>query len=230
MISRPKVRISFHLVTIFPKIADPYWRYGVIGRAVRQGLIKIKVYNLRDFSLDKKHRRVDDRAYGGGPGMVLQALPIVRAVEKIRRQAKTKNSQTKVLIMSAGGKQFTNAWAARLARRYDELILVAGRYEGIDARTRRLIPGAEEVSIGPYVLTGGELAAMAVVDAVARRLPGVLGDDQSLEEKRIASHEVYTRPETITVKGRHYRVPKILLSGHHARITDWRQSKAKAKN
>lgn len=205
------------------------------GRAVRRGLVHIKVQNLRDYSLDKKrHRarptvrslgRVDNRPYGGGPGMVFEALPIVKAVEKIRGQGKIKNQKTKVLILSFGGKQFTNAFASRLAKNYDHLILIAGRYEGIDARVRRLIAGAEEISIGPYVLTGGELPAMVIVDAVTRQVPGVLGDDESLEEKRVASRDVYTRPEVITYRGRHFRVPKVLLSGHHARIDQWRSNK-----
>lgn len=195
------------------------------GRAVRRGLVHIEVHNLRDYSLDKKYKKVDDRPYGGGPGMVLEALPIVKAVEKIRGQDKIKNQKTKVLILSSGGKQFTNMFASRLAKSYDHLILIAGRYEGIDARTRRMIPGAEEVSIGPYVLTGGELPAMVIVDAVTRRVPGVLGDDQSLEEKRIASRDVYTRPEVITHRGRRFCVPKILLSGHHGRINDWRRNR-----
>ncbi len=193
----------------------------MIGRAARRGLVNIKIYNLRDFSLDKKGGRVDDRPYGGGPGMVLEALPIVRAVEKIKRSSK----KIKVLITAASGKQFTNREAARWAKDYDQLILIAGRYEGIDGRVRRMIPGAREVSIGPYVLTGGELPAMVIIDAVARHLPGVLGAGQSLEERRSASREVYTRPEVVTHRGRHYRVPKVLLSGHQAKIADWRLAK-----
>ncbi|MBI4135996.1 MAG: tRNA (guanosine(37)-N1)-methyltransferase TrmD [Candidatus Vogelbacteria bacterium] len=220
--------MTFHLITIFPEISVSYWRYGVIGRAARRGLVRIKVHNLRDFSLDKKHHRVDDRPYGGGPGMVLEALPIVRVVEKIKRQARDKKCQ--VIILTPAGKQFTNREAARWVKDYDQLILIAGRYEGIDARVRRLIPGARAVSIGPYVLTGGELPAMVIIDAVARHIPGVLGDDESLEERRLASHEVYTRPEVITHRGRHYRVPKILLSGHAARINDWKLNQKSQKH
>lgn len=213
--------MTFHLITIFSEISASYWRYGVIGRAVRRGLVRIKVYNLRDFSLDKKHHRVDNRPYGGGPGMVLEARPIVRAVEKIKRQTRGKKCQ--VIILSPAGKQFTNLEAARWAKDYDHLILIAGRYEGIDARVRRLIPGAREVSVGPYVLTGGELPAMVIIDAAARHIPGVLGDDESLEERRPASREVYTRPEVIIHRGRRYRVPKVLLSGHHQKIGQWRK-------
>ncbi|MBI2100825.1 MAG: tRNA (guanosine(37)-N1)-methyltransferase TrmD [Candidatus Vogelbacteria bacterium] len=225
MTSRNKVgHLTFHLVTIFPEISASYWRYGVTGRAVRRGLVQIKVHNLRDYSSDGK--RVDDRPYGGGPGMVFRAQPIVRAVEKIKR--KTKNEKRKIIILSPAGKQFTNREAARWAKHCDQLILIAGRYEGIDARVRRMIPGAREVSVGPYVLTGGELAAMVIIDAVTRHLPGVLGDNESLEERRSASHEVYTRPKIITHRGRHYRVPKILLSGDHATITAWRKTGVKS--
>ncbi|MBI2097759.1 MAG: tRNA (guanosine(37)-N1)-methyltransferase TrmD [Candidatus Vogelbacteria bacterium] len=218
--------MTFHLITIFPEISASYWRYGVTGRAARRGLVQIKVHNLRDYSLDGK--RNDDRPYGGGPGMVLRAKPIVRAVEKLKRQAR--GQKCKVIILSPAGKQFTNKEAARWAKHCDQLILVAGRYEGIDARVRRMIPGAEEVSIGPYVLSGGELPAMVIIDAVARRIPGVLGDEQSLEEKRSASHEVYTRPEIITHRGRRYRVPQVLLSGHQARINDWKLNQKSRKH
>lgn len=215
--------MTFHLITIFPEISASCWRYGITGRAARRGLVRIKIHNLRDYSLDKKHKKVDDRPYGGGPGMVLEALPIVRAVERIKRKAKSEKCKT--IVLSPNGKQFTNAFASRLAKSYDHLILIAGRYEGIDARVRRLIPGAEEISIGPYILTGGELPAMVIADAVTRQVPGVLGDDKSLEEKRIASREVYTRPAVITYRGRRYRVPKILLSGHHAKIDNWKLKK-----
>ncbi|HEY4524565.1 MAG TPA: tRNA (guanosine(37)-N1)-methyltransferase TrmD [Candidatus Paceibacterota bacterium] len=222
MTSRPRVQIFFHFLSLFPKLITPYLQSGVVGRAVKRGLIGVKVHNLRDFISDGK--RADDRPYGGGPGMVLRARPIVRAVEKIGARGKDRK-KTKVLIMSAGGKPFTNVWAARLAKHYRRLILVAGRYEGIDARVRRLIPGADEVSVGPYILSGGELPALAVFDAVVRQVPGALGDELSIEEKRIASREVYTRPAVITHRGKNFRVPKPLLSGDHRKIADWRTKK-----
>lgn len=222
MTSKTKAQFFFHIISIFPQIFDPYLQFGVIGRAVKRGLIGVKIHNLRDFSDNKKKGRVDGRPFGGGPGMVLEALPVVRAVEKIKGKSKKK---IRVLIMAAGGKPFTNALAERLARNSDELILVAGRYEGIDARVRRMIPGAIEVSVGPYVLTGGELPALTILDAVARRLPGVLGDELSVEEKRIASSDTYTRPEVITHRGRKFRVPKVLLSGNHQKIDNWRKRK-----
>ena len=224
MTSKTKTQFFFHIVSIFPQIFDPYLQFGVVGRAVRRGLIKVKIHNLRSFSDNKKRGRIDDRPYGGGPGMVFEALPVVRAVEKIKGKSKKK---IRVLIMAAAGKPFTNALADRLARNSDELILVAGRYEGIDARARRMIPGAIEVSVGPYVLTGGELPALTILDAVARRLPGILGDELSVEEKRIAGKEVYTRPEVITHRGRKFRVPKVLLSGNHAKIDAYRSPRKK---
>ncbi|MEK7552713.1 MAG: tRNA (guanosine(37)-N1)-methyltransferase TrmD [Patescibacteria group bacterium] len=218
--SKSKPKIVFHLVTIFPKLIDSYWRESIIGRAIKQGLIRVVTHNLRDFSADQKHRRIDGRPYGGGPGMVFEAEPIVRAVTKIRGRRRSK--KVKVLIMAAGGRPFTNRLAERWAKQYEQIILIAGRYEGIDARVRRLISGAEEISVGPYVLTGGELPAAVIVDAMSRQIPGVLHAEQSLEEKRISSRAVYTRPEVITFRGRRFRVPKILLSGDHAKIDEWK--------
>ena len=160
--------------------------------------------------------------------MVLQAEPFVRAVEKIL--TKTQKSgvsrrrlATKVLITSAGGKPLTNAYAKKLAKEKDVIILF-GRYEGIDARVKKILK-AEEVSVGPYILTGGEVPALAIIDATARQIPGVLGRFESLEEGRVASHDVYTRPEILNYKSKNYRVPKVLLSGHHAKIDAQRQKK-----
>ncbi|MEK7209226.1 MAG: tRNA (guanosine(37)-N1)-methyltransferase TrmD [Patescibacteria group bacterium] len=221
MTSKLKAQIFFHFLSLFPKIIDPYFKFGVVGRAVKRGLVGVKVYNLRDFNLDGN--RVDDRPYGGGPGMVLRARPIVRAVEKIK--LKVKAEKCKVIIFSPAGKPFNNVLADKWSRDYKHLILICGRYEGIDARVRRLIPGATEVSIGPYILSGGELPALAVFDAVVRRLPGALGDELSIEEKRIASKKVYTRPEIITHRGKNFRVPKILLSGDHQKIENWKLEK-----
>src|SRR5262249_39586640 len=153
--------------------------------------------------------KADDRPYGGGPGMVLYAEPIIRAVEAIRAEAK--DGKAKVLILSPGGQQFTNTIAKHLAKKYRNIILICGHYEGIDGRAKKALR-AEEISVGPYVLTGGELPALVVLDAVARQIPGVLGDSDSLEENRISASEVYTRPEKFTYAGRTYRVPKVLVS------------------
>ena len=168
--------------------------------------------------------RVDDRPYGGGTGMVLQVEPILRAVQKIKPNAKTK-----IIILSAKGKQFNQKISGNWAAKYKQIILISGRYEGIDERVK-IISRAEEISIGPYVLTGGEIPAMAIVDAVSRHIPGVLGKSESLEEKRYgAGVPAYTRPEIFSVRGsdfggknKKYKVPKVLLSGNHEAIKNWR--------
>jgi tRNA (guanine37-N1)-methyltransferase len=185
---------------------------------------------LRDF-VTNKWGKADERPYGGGPGMVLQAEPVIRAVESIQKKLnKSKKSMIyhtfrnpKVIITSATGKPLTNTYAKAL-RKYKDVIIVCGRYEGLDARAKKILK-AEEVSIGPYILMGGEVPALAIIDATARQIKGVLGKYESLEEGRIASAEVYTRPEVITHKGKSYRVPKVLLSGHHANIDALRGKK-----
>ncbi len=213
--------MTFHIITIFPEIVRSYVDESILARAQKKKLINIKVYNPRDFTKDK-HRSVDDKTYGGGPGMVMQAEPILRAVAKARGRKKN----IKVIMFSPGGKQFTNVYAETLSKKYKDVILIAGRYEGIDTRVKKALR-AEEVSIGPYVLTGGEVPAMVVVDAVSRQIPGVLGHVESLEEKRTASSEMYTRPEVIKHKGKNYKVPEVLLSGDHKKIEEWRSSKKK---
>ncbi|GMQ95392.1 MAG: tRNA (guanosine(37)-N1)-methyltransferase TrmD [Patescibacteria group bacterium] len=211
--------MTFHIITIFPETIRSYVDESILGRAQKKGLIKIKLYNPRDFTKDK-HRRVDDKPYGGGPGMVMQAGPILRAVKKARGRKKN----VKIVILSPSGKQFTNIYAKTLSKKHKDIILISGRYEGIDARVKKILR-AEEISIGPFVLTGGEVPAMAVVDAVARQIPGVLGREASLEEKRIASSEMYTRPEVIAYRGKNYRAPKVLLSGDHKEIEGWRNGR-----
>lgn len=192
-----------------------------MARAIKRGRVKVKCFNVFNF-LTKKHERPDDRPYGGGPGMVLRAEPLLAAVARASRGLKKK---PKVIIFSPAGKQFDNQLAIKLAREKN-LIMIAGRYEGIDARVKRALR-AEEISIGPYILTGGELPALVVLDAVARQIPGVLGKQESLEEGRVASPEVYTRPESFIYKSKKYRVPKVLLSGNHHKIEDWRKGKIK---
>jgi tRNA (guanine37-N1)-methyltransferase len=211
--------MTFHIITIFPEMFRSYVDESILARAQKKKLINIKLYNPRDFTKDK-HRSVDDKPYGGGPGMVMQAEPILRAVEKARGRKKN----VKVIMFSPSGKQFTNVYAKTLSKKYKDVILIAGRYEGIDSRVKKALR-AEEVSVGPYVLTGGEVPAMVVVDATARQIPGVLGHAESLEEKRVASSEMYTRPETIKHKGKNYKVPKVLLSGdhNHKKIEEWRE-------
>lgn len=216
--------MRFHVVTIFPGMFDSYFAESIISRAIKNKLIEIKTYPLREYTKDK-HRRVDGKPYGGGPGMVMWADPIVRVVDSIQKKiARKKNTKTLTIIFSPGGKMFTNTVAQAVSKKYTDIIFICGRYEGIDARVKKILK-AEEWSIGDYVLTGGELPAMVTIDAIARRLKGVLHDESSLEESRVASHEVYGRPEVYEYKGKKYRVPKVLLSGHHGEIEKWRMKK-----
>lgn len=210
--------MNFHIVTLFPEVIEAYAQVSILGRAQKEKKLTVKTYQLRDF-VTNKWGKADERPYGGGPGMVLQAEPVVRAVEKIKKGKRG----VKVLITAAGGKLLTNAYAKKLAKTKD-VVIVCGRYEGIDARAKKILK-AEEVSVGPYILTGGEVPALAIVDATARQIPGVLGRFESLEEGRVASHDVFTRPEVLTYKGKAYRVPKVLLSGNHARIDAMRSKK-----
>lgn len=212
--------MTFHIITLFPKLFDSFLRETIIARAVAEGKMTASRYYLRDFN-DEAKKRIDAKPYGGGPGMVMRAMPIVQAVEAIKK----KSPKAKVYIMSPRGKVLDNKLAQKLSKEKD-VVLICGRYEGIDARVKKILK-ATEISVGPYTLSGGEVPAMIVIDAVTRRLPGVLGDPDSIEEKRNASGEVYTRPEIIDHKGKKYRVPKILLSGHHRDIETWREKKNK---
>ncbi len=223
-----RLQTTFHVITLFPEALAPYLDASIIGRARKEGKIHVVLYNPRDFVLPVRgehsekeqtsYKRVDKRPYGGGPGMVLQAAPILAAVEKARGRKKN----VAIIFFSAGGKQFTNGYAKILAQKKQHIILIAGHYEGVDARVQKILK-AEEISIGPYVLTGGELPALVVIDAVSRQIPGVLGKRESLEEERVASSDVYTRPEVLIHKGKRYRVPKVLLFGHHKKIEEWKK-------
>lgn len=206
-----------------------------MGRARADKKISVAYQNPRDFvvipkgkSPDGAYKKVDDRPYGGGPGMVMQALPVIKAVEKALGGRTSKSIKKPVVVwFSPSGKQFTNKDADVLAK-YSDVVLVCGRYEGIDERAKKIIKTlapVKEYAVGEAVYTGGELPAMAIVDAVTRRLPGVLGKDTSVEERRIASSAVYTRPETILYKEKNYKVPKVLQTGHHAKIDAWREKK-----
>ncbi|HVU79817.1 MAG TPA: tRNA (guanosine(37)-N1)-methyltransferase TrmD [Candidatus Paceibacterota bacterium] len=213
--------MNFHVVTLFPEVIEAYTNASILGRAQKEKKLSVKTYQLRDF-VTNKWGKADERPYGGGPGMVLQAEPVIKAVHKISGLTKSR-SRPRVIITAAGGKPLTNAYAKTLAKQKD-VVIVCGRYEGIDARAKKVLK-AEEVSVGPYILTGGEVPALAIIDATARQIQGVLGKFESLEESRVASHEMYTRPEVLKVKGKSYRVPKVLLSGHHAKIDALRSKK-----
>lgn len=207
--------LTFHVITLFPEAFESYLASSIIGRAVREKKVRVKFYNPRDFTKDK-WRRVDQRPYGGGPGMVLQAEPFVKAVQKAVGKKKAE-----VYFFDASGKQFTNADARKLAKQSKDIVFISGHYEGVDARAAKILK-AKKVSVGPYTLTGGELPAMLVIDAVSRQVPGVLGTFESIEEERVSSSEVYTRPEVLEWKGKKYRVPKVLLSGNHKKIEEWK--------
>jgi len=203
-------------------------------RAQKLGKIKINIINLRDFTEDR-HKTVDDTPYGGGPGMVFKLEPFVKAITSL----KLKKEKVKIILFSVSGKQFNSKMAAEWSKKYDHFIFICGHYEGIDERIKNIIKNLklkiENLSIGPYVLTGGELPAMVVIDAVSRHIPGVLGKYESLEEKRFgAGVPVYTRPEVFVYpsskqnkKNKKYAVPKVLLSGNHKKIEEWRKKHQK---
>lgn len=213
--------MTFHIVTLFPGAFDSYLGESILKRALEDGKIQVKLYNPRDFAMDK-WARVDQKPYGGGPGMVIQALPVAKAIEKAKKACG--KAATKIVFFSPAGKQFDTAYAKATAKKYKHVIFVCGRYEGIDARVKKMFK-MEDVSVGPFVLTGGELPAMIMMDSISRQIEGVLGNYDSREEERIASPDVYTRPETVSYKKKNYRVPKVLLSGNHKLIDEWRQKR-----
>jgi tRNA (guanine37-N1)-methyltransferase len=189
------------------------------GAKVKGKKIEVKYYNPREFTKDK-HKKVDDRPYGGGPGMVMYAEPILKAWEKAVGKKKDQK-KVKTLIMSPRGTVFTNEIAKDYAKKYDHLVLISGRYEGIDGRVKEIL-GAEEMSVGDYILTGGELPALTIIDATARQIEGVLGTFESLEDERATQGETYTRPEVLKYKKKEYVVPKVLVEGNHKEIEKYR--------
>ncbi len=213
--------MHFHIITLFPKAFDSYLGESILKRAIEDKKIKVSFYNPREFTKDK-WRRIDRPPYAGGPGMVIQAEPVIKAIEGSLR--KIKKEKYKIIFLSPSGKQFTNAYASGVAKKYKHVIIVSGRYEGIDARVKKVFK-MEDVSIGPFVLTGGELPAELMIDVISRQVEGVLGNFNSREESRVASSDVYTRPEVFVYKGKKYRVPKVLLGGHHAKIEEWKKKR-----
>lgn len=211
-----------------------YLTEAMLKRATDKKLASFAVLNIRDYTLDK-HSKTDERPYGGGPGMVMTPEPILRAHSKL----KMKGKKTKVIMLSPTGAMFTNAMAVKLAKQYSDIVFICGRYEGVDDRVRSILK-AEEVSIGDFVLTGGELPALVMTDAIVRQIPGVLGKGESLEESRSASPRVFTRPEVLLwpkakkatktapeVKAKKHSVPPVLVSGDHKKIEEWRKSQQK---
>jgi tRNA (guanine37-N1)-methyltransferase len=208
------------LVSLFPEMFNAVGDYGVTGRAISQGLVRVSYCNPRDYTADT-HRTVDDRPYGGGPGMLMKVDPLRQAIAAAREKA---GVGARVIYLSPQGRPFNHGKAVELSQ-LESMVLVAGRYEGVD---ERLIEAEvdEELSIGDYVLSGGELAAMVVIDAVIRQLPGTLGHDSSAREDSFADGLLdcphYTRPETYRGRG----VPEVLLSGDHERVRRWRLKQA----
>ncbi|MEK6249648.1 MAG: tRNA (guanosine(37)-N1)-methyltransferase TrmD [Planctomycetales bacterium] len=212
--------MRFDILTLFPEMFPGYLGQSLLKRAIDANLVDIHLHNIRDWATDK-HKSVDDRPFGGGPGMVLKVEPVVEAVEEVQKQS---DHPGHLVMMTPQGKQFSQSLAESLASR-PRLTLMCGRYEGFDERVRTILQ-PEEISVGDYVLNGGEVAAMVVIDAVVRLLPGVLGDEQSAVQDSFSGpnrHQLefsqYTRPREY----RGHQVPEVLLSGHHEEIAAWRQ-------
>jgi len=214
--------MQFDIVTIFPRMIEAGLAEGILARAIQRDLFRVRVRDLRDFT-DDRHRTVDDVPYGGGPGMVLKPEPLFRAVDAIRHDA---GEPQAVVLVSPHGRQFTQAEAARLAS-LDRVTILCGRYEGIDDRVREGL-ATEELSIGDYVLSGGELPALVIIDAVARLLPGVVGDEDSVAgdsfSRGLLDFPHFTRP----AEYKDLKVPDVLVSGHHGEIRKWRKRRALA--
>ena len=220
--------ITFDILTIFPEMFDCYFNSSILGKAQKKKLIKIRVHNIRDYVKDK-HQVTDDSAYGGISGMVMKVEPIYRAVQAVKR--KTRSPKKRVILLSAKGKVLTQQKVRNFSK-YDQIILIAGHYKGVDERVAKYVAD-EEVSIGEFVITGGELPAMMIVDAVSRMVKGVIGKEMSKEGESFSKgvqyeHPVYTRPEVFSPrKGTNWKVPPVLVSGDHKKIAEWREANRK---
>jgi tRNA (guanine37-N1)-methyltransferase len=219
--------LHFHILSLFPESIKPYLDASMLGRSQkdiephgskpgRKALVKISYYNPRDYSTDER-ARVDRRPYGGGPGMVMEPESMLKAAAAALKGTRGAT----VLFFSPSGKQFDAKMARELSKKKN-VLMICGHYEGVDARVAKILK-ADAITVGPYVLTGGELPAATVIDAVVRQIPGVLGKYESLEEERTASPDVYTRPEVLKWKGKNHSVPKVLLGGNHAEIEAWKR-------
>jgi tRNA (guanine37-N1)-methyltransferase len=216
--------MRFHILTIFPEFFEGPFRHGVVAKAAEAGLISIQIHDLRNWTHDR-HRTVDDRPFGGGEGMLLKPAPIFEAVESIWPQ---RTDTQRLVLLSAQGKRFDQEAARRLSN-YRELFLISGRYEGVDERVAEHLAD-EELSVGDFVLSGGELAAALVIDSIARLIPGVLGNEdsalqESFGEEKVLDCPQYTRPADF----RGWKAPEVLLSGNHEEIRRWRRQVAREK-
>ncbi|MDO8602634.1 MAG: tRNA (guanosine(37)-N1)-methyltransferase TrmD [Candidatus Omnitrophota bacterium] len=211
------------VLTIFPKMFDAVMGESIIKRAQEKKVVEINIIDLRLFSKDK-HRKVDDKPFGGGPGMVMNAEPFFEAVSYIRRKTKDRRLKTRTILLSPKGKKFSQALAVKLSK-YEHMVLLCGHYEGIDNRVAEHLAD-DEISIGDFILTGGELPAMAIIDSVVRLVPGVLGDENSCKDESFSGNLLeyphYTRPADYSGM----KVPDVLLSGNHGKIEEWRRKEA----
>lgn len=216
--------LRFEILTLFPGMFEPVLAQSMLKRGQEKGLLHVTVRNLRDFATDR-HKVMDDTPYGGGAGMVMKAEPILRAVEAVRDDARSKGEEIRVIFPTPQGRRLTQSYAQELAGECRRIVVLCGHYEGVDERVR-LALAPEEVSLGDYVLTGGELPALVLIDTAARLVPGVLGDPRSaLEESfsdSLLEYPQYTKPAEIGGVG----VPEVLLSGHHEAIRVWRRKQA----
>lgn len=217
-----KTKFSIYIITLFPEFVSNYTNFGIIARAIKNRLVKFTAVDLRMFGLDRR-KTVDDRPYGGGLGMVLRPDVVIKAIKK----TKSTKKNTRVVLLSPQGKVFSHAHAKRLAK-FENIIFVSGRYEGFDERVRKFVD--EEMSIGDYVLMGGELPSLVISEAILRMIPGVLGKDESADSESFAGglleYPQYTKPEVLEINGKKLRVPKVLLTGHHANVAQWRKQES----
>ncbi len=222
--------MKFQLLSIFPDILDSYLNDSIIKRALDKKIIKIEKFNPRTWTHDR-HRSVDDTPYGGGAGMLMKMEPLYAALKDINKKSHVDSKKRKIVLLSASGK----TWNQKLAKQYsklDEVLFICGRYEGVDARIKKFID--VEISIGDYVLTGGELPAMIIIDSITRLLPGVLGNadsisEESHSEENVLEYPQYTRPAVFEAGGKKFKVPSVLLEGNHAKIKAWREKQQKHK-
>ena len=222
--------IKFEIITIFPELFSSFCSESIIKRAQKKRLIQIKLCNLRDFTKDV-HKSVDDKPFGGGAGMVMKIEPIYKAVKKIKQVKDFKKQEVKIILFSPRGKQFDQKTAVKLSK-LKKIVMICGRYEGIDERVAEYISD-EQISIGNFVIMGGEVAAMTIMEAVSRLIPGVLGKADSLKatgqnKKKFIEYPQYTRPEIFEPKPCvKWKVPKVLVSGNHKKIKEWREKHSK---
>ena len=251
--------MRFHVITLFPEMFDSYLNESILGRAIKEKKISVTFINPRKFVTGKYKKvwpdgnvslQIDDKPYAGGPGMVMMAEPIIKAVENVKlqifknfsrssgrllniskkeqtqpdtRKVSGNSSSPKILIINfvPSAEKFTTTLAKNFSKKYTDIIMICGRYEGIDARVDKILK-TKQISIGDYVLTGGEIPAMVLIDSISRQVEGVLGNFDSREEERISSSEIYTRPEVLIYNNKKHKVPKVLLSGNHKDIEEWK--------